>query len=614
MSYEATREKLLRRRDAHISMLHLWWARRPLAAARAAIYATLVPATAKGHDSDELRQRFTDLCRWVGPQTDPVTRARFTEVLAQARREILAANGGQRPKVLDCFAGGGAIPLEMLRLGCETYALDLNPVAHLIELCCLVYPQRFGADLAKDVAQWGRWMVEHAYEELKDLYPLIPDPTASTQQNQDPLANNGAKVQQRAKQVRFTAEGEEELSSEEDEEEDSIQPLVDVPPGYLLPVAYLWTRTVSCPNPSCGADVPLLRQTWLVKKAKRKAAIRAVADQDQQRMNYQIVEVTGNQQLDFDPSLGSERGNASCPFCGASVPAKHIQEQASAGKMREQPMAWVCIKPGTRGKRYLSANSPAILALHNSDLTQRLNTLAADMGIAMPPELINDQDTRWFSPPEYGLLHFRDLFTLRQGIMLLTFVKWIHNAHTEMVAQGKATDRAKAITTYLGMTLDRVVDRSSTLCHWDNSAEKTANTYSRQALPMVWDFAEVNPFSGSSGDVSAAVRAICQVIEHCAQSIQGLPEDTAFTSKEFSANLYRGSASQLPLPPNSLDAIITDPPYYDNISYADLSDFFYVWLKRSIGFLYPEHFATELTPKKNEAVAAAYRHERNKAA
>jgi putative DNA methylase len=196
---------------------------------------------------------------------------------------------------------------------------------------------------------------------------------------------------------------------------------------------------------------------------------------------------------------------------------------------------------------------------------------------------------------------FGDLFTRRQLAMLMTLSRLVREAHAEMLRAGIDSERAKAIATYLGLLIDRMADRHSTLCTWDNTREGISSTYSRQALSMTWDFIEANPFGGAGGDLSMHVDTVAKVIEHCAGA--GGP-----------AEVIRGSATDLPVDDATQDAVITDPPYYDNISYADLSDFFYVWLKRSIGHLYPDHLSAPLTPKRAEAVAAAYRHDGNKEA
>src|SRR6266536_731139 len=219
ISAEASREKSLR--HGNISTLHLWWARRPIVAARAAVYSTLVPAPDDEEERAMYKETMKKLCKW---ELSP-------DILKHARAEILAANNGKPPRVLDMFAGGGSIPLEALRLGCEAYAIELNPVAHIIELCTLVYPQKYGPSLVEDVKKWGEWVIARAKEQLAEFYP-------SPQSEQH---NNGTLVQS-------TLTGEENISPSKN--------------GVLTPIAYLWTRTVLCPNPTCGASVPLASQTW----------------------------------------------------------------------------------------------------------------------------------------------------------------------------------------------------------------------------------------------------------------------------------------------------------------------------------------------------------------
>lgn len=541
VSYEATREKLLRRRDYHISMLHLWWARRPLAAARAAIYAALVSAPEE-LDAVTLDKSFQALCAWGGPES----------AIRKARAEVLAANGGEAPKVLDLFAGGGAIPLEATRLGCEATAIELNPVAHLIELCTLDYPQRFGPELARDVELWGRRLIERAREEIGWMYPGPGDEGV-----QEGLwdGNTGSK---------------------------------------RVPIAYLWTRTVPCPNPAGRPHtVPLVRQTWLVKKKNRYVALRIVPERDEMRLRYEVVEAATLEDLGFDPTAFSERGATTCPLCAAAVSLDLVKAQGKAGRMGVELMAVGLLPTTGRGKTYFGSEEGAALLPDDERIARVLADLIDD-GWEPPGEAICASDTLNFKVPLYGLRAFRDLFTGRQLVMLLTLCKLAHEAHDEMVREGVEAEHARAIATYLGMLIDRVADRSSTLCHWDNSRETTANTYARQALPMTWDFSEVNPFGGSSGDLAMHLDGIVKVVEHCAAT--GPP-----------TTVLRGSATNLPLTDAEFDAVITDPPYYDNISYADLSDFFYVWLKRSVGHLHPEHLAAELTPKRSEIIAASYR-------
>jgi len=555
ISAEASREKSLR--HGNISTLHLWWARRPIVAARAAVYGALVPAPADALERDTYMERMRKLCSWDIPQG----------VLAQARQDILDANGGQPPRVLDMFAGGGSIPLEALRLGCEAYAVDLNPVAHIIELCTLVYPQKYGPSLVADVKKWGEWVIERARTQLAEFYPAP--------QSEQHIENDI---------VQSTLSGEQ-------------RPIKN---GALTPIAYLWTRTVPCPNPTCGANVPLVRQTWLRKKEGHYVALRMTPDHNTKRVRFEKVQSPSLQGLGFDPEAGSRRGNTACLHCGATVNSEYVKQEGRAGHMGQQLITVVATKQDSNGKTYLDVNDLQTWIPINEYIRERAEELCRHDGhLTFPEEPLPQEDSKNFWTVEYGLTRFIDLFTPRQLLALLTFAAEVHHAYSAMLEKGIDQERATAITTYLGLLIDRLADRSSTICHWDNSRETIANTYARQALPMVWDFAEVNPFGQASGSITGALSWILEVIQGLSKS--GQP-----------SFVYRTSANQLPFEEDTLDAVITDPPYYDNVSYADLSDFFYVWLKRSIGFLYPEHFGTPLTPKKSEAIMATYRHNKSK--
>jgi putative DNA methylase len=547
VSYESTREKLLRRRDYHIATLHLWWARRPLAASRAAVYAALTPAPDQ-IDSKKLAGMFKELCTW------PVSQS----AVRKARDEIRAANGGVSPRVLDMFAGGGAIPLEATRLGCETTALELNPVAHLIELCTLDYPQRFGSSLADDVRRWGARLIERARAEIGALYPELRDEAHS----------------------QTTLDGPESGTRR-------------------VPIAYLWTRTVPCPNPAEKPHtVPLVRQTWLVKKKGKYVALRMVPDRSSMTIVYEVVQASTPSGLGFDPEKTAAAGGAQCALCGAAVSAVEARAHGRGGRYGYELMAAGFLTPGVRGKSYVGSATARLLLPDDTTLDQA----SAATGIEAPRELIPPTGNAGLATGKvflYGMTEFSDLFTRRQLLMLLTLCRLVRESHEAMVADGVEPARAKAIATYLGVLIDRMADYHSTLCTWHHGAEKTDHTYARQALPMTWDFSEANPFGGSSGDLAMHLEGITKVIEHCAAT--GAP-----------ATVIRGSATELPLGDASQDAVVTDPPYYDNISYSDLSDFFYVWLRRSIGGLYPEHFSSELAPKRSEAIVAPYRHDGSK--
>ncbi|MBI4700965.1 MAG: DUF1156 domain-containing protein [Deltaproteobacteria bacterium] len=561
ISYESAREKVARRRQGHLSTIHLWWARRPLAACRAAVYATFA-APATGAEREQLPGFFENLCHWIGPLLPD------NEAIAQARAVVERAADGGRPRVLDMFAGGGAIPLEALRLGADAVAVELNPVAHLIELCTLVYPQKHGRMLRDAVASWGEWVIARTHEDLGDLYPDIPVEGGKP--------GTGYLFDRKKK------------------------------PGgrFLRPIAYLWTRTI--PSPARGYEkgmVPLVRQTWLRRKGGAYVALRPVVDRKNLTVRYEVVESCAKtdkaaiEQWGFDPAGQSVRGASTCPYSGNPVTAKEAKEAGVAGRMAAQLMAVACVEPGKRGKAYVGADLVLKLLPADTDLARRIAALCAETGLAVPDEQIEAGDSRAVFVQLYGLSSFGALFVPRQQLLLLTLCKHTRQAHDRIVAETGDRELAAAVAAYLALLVGRVADRGSTLCRWHVVGEKTEGTYARQALPMVWDFSEASPFGGASGDARMQLNLVLEVIDHAAAAAPGRP-----------AQVIQGRAQKLPLEAESVDAVITDPPYYDSISYADLSDFFYVWHKRAMGPLLPAIFATSITPKKPEAVVAPHRH------
>ncbi|MGD0650922.1 MAG: DUF1156 domain-containing protein, partial [Verrucomicrobiia bacterium] len=606
ISAEASREKSVRK--GHISTLHLWWARRPLVACRAAVYGALVPASrfVPNAGSDEKKKslgranaaKFVErLCKYSG---SPAVIAEAQQHILEAHAERLTEETGKkvtvedivsgnapRPKVLDMFAGGGAIPLEALRLGCEAYALDLNPVAHIIQLCTLVYPQKYGkpdptargmtgpknargettwGGLADEVRYWGEWVLNKVKAEIGDLYPLIPDPE-----------HKGKKQALQADYLKDHATD-------------------DVPPGYLLPIAYLWTRTVTCKNPNCKAIVPLVKQTWLCKKDDRYIALKMIAPRGKKQVRFEVVEARSENGLGFDPTGFSKGGNAACPFCGTVADSDYVKVEGCAGRISQQMMAIVCTRSARQGRAYLAADDFPDFVPEDRTIRKKVEKFCKDTGLTVPTEpIINDAKSALF-PVLYGLKTWGDVFTARQMLCLLNFTSALHSAHDQMIKAGQKTDAALGALTHLASYVDRAADHWSSLCAWNPTGEKLQHTYGRQALPMVWDFSEANPFGGSVGDWTAIVLNAENGIE------------AGVTSGPRPADVRRGSATSLPWPDGHMDAVITDPPYYDNVPYADISDFFYVWLKRTVGTFYREHFATEGTPKKTEIVADAVRH------
>jgi len=743
ISAEASREKSVRK--GHISTLHLWWARRPLVACRAAVYGALVPASRfiPENGPDNKKQslgranaaKFVErLCKYPGnPSVIKDAQKHILEAHAerltretclragthrQAGKKVtvkdIEEGRAPRPKVLDMFAGGGAIPLEALRLGCEAYALDLNPVAHIIELCTLVYPQKYGkpdpnargmtglpaprrfwayvikcsdnsfyigqtdnllrryedhlkgkvewtanlkplelvhweafntredaaerekwlktgfgrkwikreykaghlaerqagpknskglpasleglaqpgettwGGLAEEVRYWGNWVLKKVKAEIGDLYPLIPDP--ETQKSKLVLGKSQTELSGKG----FEKRGQQDLAYE-------------TPEGYLTPVAYLWTRTVRCKNPSCGATVPLVKQTWLCKKKGGKkspgryVALKVIAPKGEKKVRFEVVEATTEKGLGFDPSVGSKGGNATCPFCGTVADSDHVKAEGCARHMGHQMMAIVCTRPGARGKVYLSADSYPEFAPDDEVIRKRIDKLCKRTGLTVPDEPI-EANPRSMDTQHFGFETWGDLFTPRQLLCLLTFAAAVHEVMEEAFRFSMENERAKTVVTYLAVWVDRIADKMSTLARWDNTRENSQGTFGRQALPMVWDFVEPNPFGESSGGADGALNWVSDVADTLTQS-----------SINASATVTRGSAMLLPYSDSSLDSVITDPPYYDNVSYSNLSDYFYIWLRRILEDLYPEHFAAIATPKKKEAIAAFYRHDGDKA-
>ncbi len=545
VNYASSKEKKHPRR--HVELIHQWPARRPRSAARVAVAAALLGAPDDPAERERRLKLLSDLAPYECSQG----------ALEEARRLIRKEHGGRAPRVLDLFAGGGAIPLEAANLGCQAHAVELNPVAHLIELATCVYPQTYGKKLADLVARWGKVVLDRATSELSDLYPAVR------------VAGNAPE-----KQLSFAHGG--------------------TPEGELLvhPIAYLWTRTVPCVNPACGAAVPLVRQTWLCKKESRAIAMKLVAPKGGKAVRFEIVSASSPSALGFDPEGHSERGDAECPFCGAAVSANQVKAYGQAGRIGVQLMAMAGLVDGERGRVYLPAESVPVPS--EAALKDRL--AAFGDGWPGPARLALAPEFTGGSCLPYGFDEFWKLFTDRQAVALLTFSRAIREAHPQILAEVHDAALARAVVTYLALAVDRCTDYGNVCCAWEPQGQIAGHIMARQAIPMVWDFTEIVPTASITGSAQYALPAV-------AEAIEGL------TKVPGSALCVRTSATALStLADNSLDAVVTDPPYSDYISYADLSDFFFVWLKRTIGDLYPEHFGADRTPKKQEATVVPYRH------
>jgi putative DNA methylase len=588
---QAAREKSIR--HGHPSTLHLWWARRPLAACRAVLFAQLVDDPSSHPDKfpteqaqEQERKRLfgiiENLVKWENSNNETV--------LVAARDEILKSCDGNPPAVLDPFCGGGSIPLEAQRLGLKAYASDLNPVAVLITKALIEIPPKFanqppinpeahvsdplphsltwgrvregvpasgkllagsykGAQgLAEDVRYYGKWMRDEAERRIGYLYP----------------------------KVKVTAE----MATGRDD----LKGLVG---RELTVIAWLWARTVKCPNPACGAMMPLVRSFWLSTKKGREAWVEPIIDRRASRVVFRV-----HTNKAPEPGGTKLKGKSRCLTCGLNnVSDAILREQASNYGISRQLLAIVA--EGSSGRVYLDASEDN------------------GVGDIKPPEtpgLLQNLpgNARWFSPPGYGLKRYVDLFTPRQLLELTTFSDLVGEARERvlkdaraagMADDGKGIDEgglgatayADAVATYLAIAVDRVADRGSTICSWDSSPKMEAlrNTFARQAIPMTWDFAEGNPFSDSSGNLESSFDWVAAVVERSA-AIKGA------IAKQLDATAAVSGAMT--------PVVATDPPYYDNIGYADLSDFFYVWLRRALGKTYPQLFSTLLVPKAQELV------------
>jgi putative DNA methylase len=562
VSEESVREKNIR--HGHISTLHIWWARRPLAASRTTALAALLP------DDLGRREELLALVRDIAPW-EAVSRG-DNALIEKARKLIREAFGGRAPRVLDCFAGGGSIPLEALRLGCETYALDYNPVAVLILKAVLEFPQRFGrpdqvktvpfppdlqeqpqtdqrlldveakrtqSPLLQAVSAWGAWVLEEARKELEKFYPKDADGS--------------------------------------------------------IPVGYIWARTLPCQNPACGAEIPLMRQTWLVKKENRKIALKLIPNRGARRVEVKIVGANG-EPIDFDPEEGTvSRAHVRCPLCGGTIDDETTRRLFREGKSGQRLMAVVLHHPNRPGKTYRLPTERDLAAYRAAEaaLVRARHRLTQDWGIDPVPDEPIPLMSGVFNVPIYGLTRWGDLFNARQKLALITFADKVRQAHAQMLAQGAEPEFAKAVATYLAVILNGVIDHCSSACQWRGGTEDTGHTFGRQALPMNWDYAETNPLSASTGSWGSMADKALRVLAHLTRIPPANPQPASHA-------VVHGTATALPWPDNFFDAVLTDPPYYINVPYADLSDFFYVWLKRTIGDLYPDLFATPLTPKSEE--------------
>ena len=610
----AAREKSIR--HGHPSTLHLWWARRPLAAARAVIFSQMVndPGYQDGEGfkygvnkkeaeikREVLFQIIRDLVKWENTNNEDVLN-RARDAIKESWRETCHLNRKhpqaaelfdpeKLPAFHDPFAGGGAIPLEAQRLGLESYASDLNPVAVMINKAMIEIPPKFAGQapigpipetdktnkkkstkdmlddwsgakgMAEDVRRYGHWMREEAHKRIGHLYPKV-------------------------------AVNEELAGTRED--------LLPYLGEQLTVIAWLWARTVKSPNPAYNhVDIPLVSSFILSSKKGKEAYVQPLLEGDDYRFDVRIGVPPPDAKSGTKTSRGS---NFKCLMSGSPVSGEHVKKQGRDGFMSARLMAIVAEGKGTR--LYL----PATVEM------QRVAEMASPTWVP-ETELAPDKRALW--TPPYGLAKYGDLFTSRQLVALSTFADLVKEARSKVIADAisaslqddgvgidcggvQATAYADALAVYLGFGVSRLSDISNSLCRWEVSKTQVRNLFGRQAIPMIWDYAENNIFGEAAGDFQTSLKSIIKYVERQTSQIdipgKAIQQDAA--SQDISAD----------------KVISTDPPYYDNIGYADLSDFFYVWMRKIFREMYPSLFSTMAAPKVEELIASPYRHGSKEAA
>lgn len=580
ISAHSRREKSIR--HGHISTLHIWWARRPLAACRAVICAALWPdpvdplcpepfrkaaraamlewtsherqillsadsrprfeAARKkpAHFDDPLELRgalldfIADFSNWDNSTVKEYLAT--SRALTQAAHESLGGHAGTRPLVADPFAGGGSIPLEALRVGADAFASDLNPIPVLLNKVVLEYIPKHGSRLAEEVRKWGEWLKNETEKELAVYYPVDQD---------------GA-----------------------------------------VPVAYLWARTVRCEGPGCGAEIPLFRSACIANRGKKSVWIKSQRSRSVPN-KIDIELVTGDTSVASAPEV-LRRSAATCPLCGFTTAADRVRAQFSGragGATDASLLAVVTCREGVTGRKYRLPVSRDELALKKArEEFQRLTLEAPNEILSEPlPYLRSIFNIHLLDVTKWG-----QLFSPRQLVSLLTLIRLIKKLPDE-IDSSLSLELKEAVVVCLALSVDRVAAQFSSLSWWQPKGEFVVGTFGRQALGIIWDFAEIRPVHGASGDLNGAIDWVARVLE---------ANDCGYVGN---GHAELASATKHPLPDDSVVAVVTDPPYYDAVPYADLSDFFYVLLKRMIGSVFHGFFPDDLSTKRGEIVQLAER-------
>ena len=561
----AAEEKSVPRRG-HPATLHLWWARRPLAVCRAVLFASLVddPSSRPEEfptEKDQQRERdrlfglIEELVKWENVNNE--------RILGQARKEILKSTDGNPPPVLDPFCGGGSIPLEAQRLGLEAHGSDLNPVAVLITKAMIEIPPRFAGQP-----------------------PINPNTQNTLVQSQTFKGAAGL-----AEDIRYYGKW---MRDEAEKRIGAFYPKALLPKEYgnrKSPVlAWFWARTVRCPSPACGARMPLVRSFWLSRNKRNKAWVEPIVNKASKAVGFEVKMGNG-----VPPEGTVNRRGARCIVCDEVSLLGHVRAQAKAGGLGQQLMAIVA--EGDRNRVYLAPSDEQIEIADNT----------VSHGV---PETDLPEKALSFSVQAYGMTQHRHLFTARQLAALTTFsdlvglvqekvkqdaiIAGLLDDDVSLHAGGKNSHAySETIATYLGCALSRLASYNNSICRWNEKGGSIAQIFTRQAIAMMWNFIEANPLEKMSGNWTGAVEWVSDVLTDLPLGLEG--------------NVTQIDASQALSFTEGLPLITTDPPYYDNIGYADLSDFFYIWLRRDLREVYPDLFSFMLVPKAAELIATPYR-------
>ncbi|MBN2002244.1 MAG: DUF1156 domain-containing protein [Anaerolineae bacterium] len=543
-----------------IHAIHTWFARRPLAACRAATFAALVDAPLTENEREALLKLIAKSLPRKAPQNRP-------KVFDEMRERILQTFDGRAPKVLDPFAGGGSLPLEAARLGCEAYAHDLNPNAVLTLLGTVDYPMRFATtqfplpksedwfdstdtkrqgNLVEAVAAWGEWVQKRAEEKLAEYYPSAPGETV---------------------------------------------------------IAYFWAKTIRCTNPTCSGEIPLLAHRWLSHRAGKDPTAYRLLPQSDRTIKIEILE--GQAARKDKPDKGTmAKASVQCPHCPQTISPTQVRAQFQAGEDGRMMLAVAYKTDDESGTRFRSANA-ADLEIYQAAIRALAEAEAEHEDPffpLIPDEPVPGQGSLSIRIAVYGIKTWGQLYNARQLLALTTFVKVIQDAYREILDLGATEDIGKAVTLYLAFALSRLALRLSEASRWINKRDTISAATAGHKLPMLWDYAEINPLSHGSGSWESTYQWAMPSLEGI---IGAAPQPV---------NVAWGDATQLPYEDNAFDAVLTDPPYYDSVSYSNLADMQYVWLHRTLKDILPEQFPAPLTPKKAEIIQENTRHPNSAAA